>query len=148
MFVKLEDVVAYWQDKLDTDKATIGTGIAMVKSYDETLVTEYPTVIIAPNAEEKRIHGTHTFQYAWSIVFYVLHADLAANQMTRSIADVLLAQALSDYLESDMSADGNVNGNGFVAQKLPIAMPAFVVNRSRAVVCTRLTWTATSQGRF
>lgn len=149
MFEKIEDVVAYWQTKLDTDKAAIGggDGIAQIKSYDETLITVYPTILIIPNPEEKRVHGTHTWQFMWNILFYVLHADIQANQMTRSIADVSLAQAVSDYLETDKSCGGNVNF-GFVAQKLPLAIPPFVVNRSKAAVSTRLTWTATSQGRF
>lgn len=147
MFTKIEDVVAYWQNKLNTDKATIGVGIKSVESYDKSLVVDYPSILIVPNPEEKRVHGTHTWQFAWDISVYIFHADLAANQMTRSIADVQLAQAVADYMEQDFTVEGNVNF-GFIRQKLPFAMPSFVVNRSKAVVCTRLSWTATSQGRF
>lgn len=146
-FVKVGDVVDYWAGVLETNKATIGSGIRRVQTYDDTIVTEYPCLLITPSPEEKIVHGTHTYLFNWRIMLYVFHADLASDRMTRNKADVELAQAVADFMETDKTLDGRVNFS-HVAQKAPGAVPPFVTNRSTASVCTRLLWAATSQGRF
>lgn len=146
-FSKLTDVVTYWEEQLIDNKDKLG--ISSVKTYDETMIMndDYPAVIITPNPEMKQIHAMQTWLYTWRVFLYVLHSDLSQDHMTRSKTDVLLAETITDFIETDKELGGRVIF-GYVEAKAPGVVPAQLISRETAAVCTRLTWFASSEGRF
>lgn len=146
-FTKLTDVVGYWKQQLTDNKDKLG--ISSVKTYDQTIMMndDYPAIIIIPNPEMKDVHAMHTWLYTWRIFIYVLHSDISQDHMTRSETDVLLAEAISEFMETDLVLGGRVIFS-YVEAKAPGAVPASLIGRDSGAVCTRLTWFATSEGRF
>lgn len=144
-FDKLSDVMDYWLDAFNRQKSELE--IENVQGYDETNVKGYPTIILAPQQVSKVPHSTHTFQFAWTLFFYVLHADLSASRATRSHDDTLLAEKVLEFIEVDKQLGGRVEFS-FVSTVTSGALPSFLTMRESSSVCTRLTWIATSQGRF
>lgn len=150
-FTRVDEMVQYWKDAFDTIIADpdpdVNLGLQKAFTYDEILIRDYPCLLLNPAPEQKDIHATHTFLFTWYLYVYVFHADLAADRMMRNKADVLLAEKITDFMEADYTIGDRVIF-GYIQSKIPGSMPPQVMNRNSAVVCTRLTWFATSEGRF
>lgn len=149
-FTRITEVVEYWKRRFDIDGADLG--LNAVYTFSQKMNRDYPAILINPAPAGKELYATHTWLYTWRVMFYVFHAKLTQDKMNRSKADVTLAENITDYIERDKTLmteeqpDGLVIF-GYVEDTAAGALPPFVT-KSDAVLCTRLRWFATSEGRF
>lgn len=150
-FSQTDEVVQFWLDAFTTMKddpdPDVNLGIQEIFTYDEAIIKGYPCLLLNPAPESKEVHATHTYLHTWYLYVYVFHADLSASRMMRNKADVVLAQKISDFMEIDNTLGDKVIFS-YVQSKIPGSMPPQVMNRNSAVVCTRLTWFATSESHW
>ncbi len=144
MFSHNSEVLDYIHTMLDTNKATIGTGITSVWYGDDDWGAPYPAVVVAPGGIVRDYVATRTFEVLLQLVIFVIHADLSVSYKTRTRKDLLLAESVVDFLHTDYTLGGNVI-NGWVASETP-----GVINRAKGngVVSTSLAWTGRSRAPF
>lgn len=144
MFAHNSEVLDYIHGALDTNKATIGTGIESVWYGDDDWGAPYPAVVVAPGGLLREYYATRTFEVTLQIALFVIHADLSVNHKTRTRDDLLFAEAVVSFLHQDYTLGGNVI-NAWVATETP-----GVINRPRGngVVSTSLAWSARSREQF
>jgi len=66
-------------------------GFEYIKVGDGQLLPVYPAVLIVPSGVARRLHGTHYFLTGVSAELVVMHGNLEANRMERTIEDLRLA---------------------------------------------------------
>jgi hypothetical protein len=130
-------------------------GLAYVGKYGESLIPEYPAVVVIPIQREKVLHGEGTFNLNIELDLYVYHADLTLDKRQRSKADMQLVARIEAELEKDYGwkadeanpLDDRQIIFGYVSgEEFGVLQPRST--KSNSVICTRMTWRALTQRRL
>lgn len=142
-FKEPEEAIDALYNLLNDNRGTLGLGY--VGYEDETLLPEYPAVVVSYTAPvDREIHATHQFRISWSITLVVYHARLTASHRIRTKEDMQLAAAVREKLHEDYTMGGGVIF-GYVISERPGVQTD---NRGQANVATVLTWEAESRAIF
>lgn len=126
-------------------KAAQGSlAVRQVYYADNNFVPQYPNVVVAHGRKGKARHTTgNRFLFTFTVFVYVLHSDMNLTKAMRTKADVQLAEAVSNVLESDFTLGGQVI-EGFTESIEPAMLPG--QRKGDGVVSSRITFYATSVG--
>jgi len=126
-------------------------GLKFVGKYNEKIIPNYPAVVVLPGPRVKTYHGLHTFNVLVQLDLYIYHANLSLTKRERSKADMQLVSNVEAELDSDFLWRSESGApqliNAFVSNEEPGVMQPRA-GKSSLVICTKLTWRATSQRRF
>ena len=143
MLDRLDDVCTAVYDRLNTNLDAIGLTFVDFGEMPKTL--RWPSAMIVPGEVDRRpeASGLQT-ELTFTVLIYVLHADLTESRKVRTHTDLQLAESITDFLHSDMTFGGQLAGS-WVATEAPRNVPT---RRANHVIATELTWTAKSRGRI
>ena len=141
--VTLDQVATYIHDLIAAQSVTLG--LRGVTFSDETLTKDFPNCVIipgdltrTPDASQRRT------QLDYTVLIYVLHADMRQTRSSRSHADLQLAAAVVGVLHSDVNMGGLVAGSGgWVSHERPRGIP---YRKALNVLSTELTWHGIGRG--
>ena len=125
---------------LDDKKAELG--LRYIAQNDESLIPQYPAVLIQSDRLEREHHATRQFTITFHIDLFVFHAELSASSAVRSRKDIELATAIKKLIHSNYTFDGHLL-DSYVDGEFPGIMARVIDANLVTVVTTRLTW----QGR-
>jgi hypothetical protein len=119
-------------------------GLLDVRLGEFPYVIAYPSCMVVPGDTDRRPEASFMqTELTFTVLFYVMHANLSADRQSRTIEDLELADAVTNVLHFDWTFSGELAGS-WVAAERPVNLPRRAVH----VVCTELTWTAKSRGRI
>lgn len=146
-FTRPEEPMEYWIEAFKAQAEKLG--LQYVAGYDENMIPEYPSIHIMSGTMSKEVHGTHTYLFTFRQPIYVMHAKADKDRKQRNLEDLLLATGVVNFIESDKKLGGKVIFS-YVEEESPGILAPARGGRSRGdlIVGTRLTWFATSEGRF
>jgi hypothetical protein len=139
-FTEPEEALDYIYNLLNDSKGSLGLGY--VGYADETLLPQYPAVVVSYNSPVERVLATTgTYNLHWAIQILVYHARMSRNHRTRTREDMQIAAAIRDKLHDNYKAGGGVIF-GFVTSERPgIAAD----DKGNANIATMLLWEADSR---
>lgn len=121
------------------DDARASLGLRYIAQNDESLIPQYPAVLIQTDRLEREHHATRQFAITFHIDLWIFHAELTASSAVRSRKDIELATAVKRLLHSNYTLDGHVI-DSYVDGEFPGVMARIIDSNLVTVVTTRLTW--------
>lgn len=144
LLVRLEDLIEYWLDRLDSYKESLG--FQFVGGYEERVITDYPAVIFGNGSTSKDVGGTHTFLIDHMLDIYIHHAEATVTHRKRSLENLQQVTILTRFLEADRTL-GNRIIFGYVTDERPgLIQPR--TTPSKFIVSTIINYRATLKARF
>lgn len=122
---------------IDDNKALLG--IRHIAENDDSLIPEYPSVLIQTDRTERIRHATRQFMVVFHIDLWIFHADMALSAGTRSRRDIELATKVRKLLHANMELGGHII-DSFVDGEFPGFSRRLVGTSQTILVTTRLTW--------
>jgi hypothetical protein len=142
-FTEPDQALDYIYSLINDNKGPLG--IRYVGYGDETLLPEYPAVIVSFNIPvDRELFATRQFNLSWAVQLVVLHARVSASHRTRTREDMQLASGIRNKLHEDYKLGGGVIF-GFVQSERPGIL---VDDRGVANVATTLIWAGDSRVTF
>lgn len=140
---RLDDVCTAVYNKVNDNAADIG--LTTVDFGDMPKTLRWPAAMVVPGEVDRRPEASfRQTELTFTVLIYVLHADLTESRSSRTHTDLQLAESITDFLHSDFTFGGQLAGS-WVAQERPRMVPT---RRARHVIATELTWTGKSRGRI
>lgn len=149
MFTRPEQVIEYWREHFELHKDMLG--LRTIASYEATSIGEFPALSISGVRMSKDLHGIRTYLYTWRCWFYVMHNQATLDRTRRSIEDLLLASDVVRFIESNKELKDEDHPTkrvlfSYISDEEPGVVDPFT--SGSLIVSTRLSWVATSEGRF
>lgn len=136
-----EEVLDFIYALLDTNKVSLG--VKFIGYGDETLIPEYPAVILTSDPVQRDIHATRQFMVTFNCSLWVYHARLDENHKTRTRNDLLLATSIRELLHDNKNLGGNIIF-GYVNGETP----GVLTRPNELIIGTRITWEGNSIVHF
>ena len=124
-------------DRINDNKATLG--LRYIAQHDETLIPQYPAILIQTDRTETAQHATGQFLKQFNIDLWIFHAELTVNRATRSRMDIELATAVRKLIHANYTLDGHIIF-GFISGEFPGISARILGSTLTSVLTTRLTW--------
>ena len=105
MFERIEDVLDYAHDLVETKKGDIG--LEYVAYGSDQLLPKYPACIVAPGQTRTQKHGTHYFMRTFYIEMLVLHAKISISRALRTKEDLELTTRVTEAFALDPTCGEN-----------------------------------------
>jgi hypothetical protein len=139
----LDQVATYIYNLISTNAGPLG--LRGVTFSDETLTKDFPSVVVIPgDLTRTPMSSQRITQNDYTVLLYVLHADMRLTRSSRSHADLQLAASVVSVLHSDPSMGGLVAGTGgWVAHERWRGIP---YRKALNVLSTELTWHGIGRG--
>ena len=130
---------------IDDNKATLG--IRYIAQNDETLLPEYPAILIQTDRIRREFHATQQWLVEFHLDLWIFHAKLTVDHATRSREDIEFATAVRKLLHSDKTLGGHVI-DSIVDGEFPGVYAREINAEMTGIVGTRLTWMARNRVPF
>jgi hypothetical protein len=124
-------------DLINDNKATLG--LRYIAQHDETLIPEYPALLLQTDRTETVQHATGQFLKQFNVDLWIFHAELSVNRATRSRKDIELATAVRHLIHANYTLDGHIIF-GFIGGEFPGISARILGAALTSVLTTRLTW--------
>jgi hypothetical protein len=135
MFQRIEDVLDYAHDLVETRKGDIG--LEYVAYGSDQLLPKYPACVIAPGQTRTQKHGTHYFMTIFHIEMLVLHAKLSVSRAIRTREDLELTSRTVTALADDPTCGGLAMFSYFTDE---VPQNIRTGTKSYPVLGTQLSW--------
>lgn len=143
MYATLDEVTTAVYDKIRNNADSIGLNAVDFSNVPKSV--RWPAAMVIPGDLLRRPEAAfRQTELTFTVLIYVLHADLTESRAARTHTDLQLAESLTEFLHADYTFGGMLAGS-WVAQERPQMVEG---RRANHVISTELTWTATSRGRI
>lgn len=144
LLVRLEDLIEYWLEELDDNKDDLG--FKFVGGYDESIVTDYPAVVLGSGNTSKEVSGVQSYLIQHHLDIYVYHAEAQETHRKRSLEMLRTVTGLVKFLEADKTLGGRIIFGYVLGER-----PGAIQPRARPsvfITSTLINYQATLKARF
>lgn len=135
----------YIVQKLDDNKASLG--IKYIAQNDESLLPEYPAILVQTDRARREHHATQMWLIEFHLDLWIFHGLLTVDHATRSRQDIEFATNVRKLLHSDKTLGGHVI-DSIVDGEFPGVYARVINAEMTGIVGTRLTWMARNRVPF
>ena len=134
MITTLDEAATAVFNKINDNAFDIGLNSVDFSAVPKTM--RWPSAMVVPGDLDRRPEASfQQTELTFTVLIYVLHADLTESRPGRTHTDLRLAESVTNFLHSDWTFGGQLAGS-WVAQERPVPVPT---RRANHVISTELT---------